>query len=189
MVAAIDSKSIAVRRAGSIPAVGTTDRAGSRELKKQCFMNNERFLKYYASTPTFRISNPNPRAASKRGFVWDCGDCAIRALANAISCNWLDSFDYLNARARRDYNVCNDAVAFRGWVVESGAVWNHCKAVKGQKRMTVKEFAETHKTGRYVIDVANHFTACVDGVILDVWNPGEKCVVGYYEMANFDLNK
>lgn len=37
MVAALDSKSNPVRGAGSIPALGTTDRADSRELKTKYY--------------------------------------------------------------------------------------------------------------------------------------------------------
>ena len=53
--------------------------------------------------------------------------------------------------------------------------------------MTALQFAETHPVGRYVLSVANHETACVDGVILDAWNCGEKAVVGYFDMAAFKL--
>ena len=150
-------------------------------------MDTKRFQKYYQSGPHFRIENPNPCWAEKRGFKWDRGDCAIRALANAISCSWVESFDYLTAKARRDFNVPNDGPGFRRWLIEGGAVWTHCPAVTGKKRMTVKQFAETHPSGRYVITVASHETACVDGVILDAWNCGEKCVVGYFDMSNFKL--
>ena len=151
-------------------------------------MDTKRFQKYYQSGPHFRIENPNPEWAKKRGFVWDRGDCVIRALANAISCSWVESFDYLTAKARRDFNVPNDGPGFRRWIQEDGAVWTHCKAEKGKKRMTALQFAETHPTGRYVLSVANHETACVDGVILDAWNCGGKCVVGYFDMSAFKLN-
>ena len=150
-------------------------------------MDNKKFLKFYQSGPYFQIENPNPCWAEKRGFIWDRGDCVIRALANAISCSWLDAFDYLTKKARRDYNVPNDGPGFRKWLVEGGAIWNHCKAVKGKKRMTVLQFAETHPKGRYVVTIAGHETAVVDGVILDAWNCGEKCVVGYFDMSNFKL--
>ena len=150
-------------------------------------MDTKKFEKFYQSGPHFRIENPNPEWAKKRGFRWDRADCVIRALANAISCEWVAAFDYLVTKARRDLNVTNDGPGFRRWIVEDGAVWTHCKAVKGKARMTVNEFAETHPTGRYVVSVANHETACVDGVILDAWNCGAKCVVGYFDMSNFKL--
>ena len=150
-------------------------------------MDVKKFNKYYQSGPHFRIENPNPCWAEKSGFQWDRGDCSIRALANAISCSWVDAFDYLTKKDRRDFNVPNDSRGFRNWVVEGGAVWNHCPAMKGKKRMTALDFAKTHPSGRYVLQVASHETACVDGVILDAWNCGEKCVVGYLDMANFKL--
>ena len=151
------------------------------------FMDTETFKKYYQSGPHFRIENPNPAWALKRGIVWDRSDCTVRALANSISCSWVDAFDYLVAKARRDYNVPNDGPGFRNWLVESGAEWHHCKAEKGKKRMTVLEFAESHPKGQYVVSIANHETACVDGVILDSFNCGSSAVVGYFDMANFWL--
>ena len=150
-------------------------------------MNTKRFQEHYQSGPHFRIENPNPRWALKRGFVWDCGDCTVRALANAISCLWLDAFDFLMVKARADYSVPEDGPGFRKWLVEGGAIWNHCKAVKGKKRMTVLQFAETHPKGRYVVTIAGHETAVVDGVILDAYNCGAHAVVGYFDMSNFKL--
>ena len=151
-------------------------------------MDDKRFNDYYKSGPHFRIENPNPRWEEKRGFVWDTADCVIRALANSISCSWLDAFDYLTAKARAEFSVLNDGCGFRRWLIEGGAIWNHCKAIKGKKRMTALEFAESHPNGRYVLQVANHETACVDGVILDAWNCGKKSLVGYFDMSNFKLN-
>ena len=150
-------------------------------------MNTERFNRYFKATPTFRIENPNPRWATKKGIVWDTGDCAIRALANSLSCTWLEAFDFLTAKARRDYAVVNDGPFFRKWMKEGGAEWVYCKAVKGKRRMTCQQFAETHKKGRYVVYIANHFTTCVDGTLLDAFKPSDSAVVGYFDMANFKL--
>ena len=76
---------------------------------------------------------------------------------------------------------------FRRWLIEGGGIWHACKAVKGKKRITVLDFAKSHPKGRFVIQIANHETACVDGVILDAWNCGGKCVVGYIDMKDFKL--
>ena len=150
-------------------------------------METNKFMKYYSATPHFQIVNPNPRWKEKKGFTWDTGDCCIRALANAIGCSWLEAYDYLSAKARAEYSVPNDGRGFRRWLIEGGGVWTACKAVAGKKRMTVLSFAEQHPTGRYVVTIANHETACVDGVILDAWNCGHKCVVGYIDMSDFKL--
>lgn len=151
-------------------------------------MNKEVFAKYYQSTPHFRIENPNPKWEGMRGFIWGTPDCVIRAIANATGCSWLEAFDYLAPRARKEFTILNDGIRFREWAVASGAKWTACKAEKGKKRTTALQFAETHPTGRYILCVANHEAACVDGVILDTWNCGDKCVYGYLDMANFKLN-
>ena len=49
-------------------------------------------------------------------------------------------------------------------------------AVKGQKRMNGKRFCEAYPKGRYILQMAKHLTACVDGVIYDTWDCTEKCV-------------
>lgn len=151
-------------------------------------MKTNRFTKFYKSGPHFRIENPNPRWNEQRGLVWHVGDCVIRALANSIGCSWLDAFDYLTSRARRDFSVPNDGKDLRKWLTESGAIWNPCVAKSGKKRLTVLEFAETHPTGRFILRVASHECAVVDGVVLDAWNPGAKTVYGFFDMENFSLN-
>lgn len=158
-----------------------------RNLKHTSIMETKRFLKFYQNNSTFELTNPNPHWKDKKGFVWDRSDCVIRALAISIDCTWLEAYDFLSAKAREDFNVPNDSCGFRKWVTGNGAVWHYCKAEKGKSRMTAKEFAETHKEGRYVLSLAGHEAACVNGKILDAWNCGEKCVVGYYEMENFRL--
>ena len=166
-----------------------TDTADSVKLKTtNVMMNKERFQRCYQSTPHFRIENPNPRWADMRGFAWDTPDCVIRALANATGCSWLEAFDYLTPRARKEYTVLNDGVRFRKWAQDSGAVWTACKIEKKKVRMTAEEFAETHPTGRYILRLSHHEAACVDGVILDAWNCGRYCVYGYLDMANFKLD-
>lgn len=152
-------------------------------------MNTTTFNKLYSSNEYFTYYNANPEGASKRTFKWDRCDCSIRALAKAANIDWVDAFDFLSSKARRDFNVVNDFGGCRKWYVESGAKWCAVKAEKGKSRMTIKDFALTHKDGRYIVQVAGHFTSCVDGVIYDVWNCGEKAVVGYYDMENFSILK
>ena len=152
-------------------------------------METKQFLKYYASNAHFRIENPNPTWAAKKGIKWDRGDCAIRALANALTISWVEAFDYLTAKGRRDFYTSGDSAGWRKWLPESGGKWVACKAEKGKSRMTALQFAESHPEGRFILYVANHFTACVDGVILDTWNCSGKCLVGYFEMDEFDINK
>ena len=150
-------------------------------------MKQEKFDRYYKNTEHFKLTNPNPRWKEQKGYVWDTGDCSIRALANAIGSTWMEAFDFLVEKARRDFSLPNDLHDYRKWLIENGAVWTYLKPVRGKKRITCEEFAKTHPTGRYVINVNHHDTACVDGVLLDTWNPFEQYVYGYLDMENFNL--
>ena len=152
-------------------------------------MNPKEFLKYYGDQPNFRLVNPNPTWADKKGIKWDRGDCTIRALANVLSISWVEAFDYLTKKARRDFYVTGDQDAWRKWIPESGGKWIATPALKGKSRMTALEFAKKHPKGRFVLYMSHHVAACVDGVILDAWNCGEKCLVGYYDFEGFDINK
>ena len=52
---------------------------------------------------------------------------------------------------------------------------------KGTKRPTIKSFAASHKKGMYILNVAHHQVAVVDGYYYDTWDCGEKSLYGYFE--------
>ena len=52
---------------------------------------------------------------------------------------------------------------------------------RGTKRPTVSSFAKEHKTGTYIINVANHVVAVVDGIYYDTWDSGDCSVYGYFK--------
>lgn len=151
-------------------------------------MDTKRYMRQFAETPTFKLVNPNPRWKTKKGYVWDTGDCTVRAIANSTGCTWLEAYDFLSSRARDEFVIMNDGTKFRDWLVSVGAVWTPCKAVAGKKRMTAEEFAKKNTTGRYILTLAGHEAAVVDGKILDAWNCGGQCVYGYLDMSNVTIN-
>jgi hypothetical protein len=51
---------------------------------------------------------------------------------------------------------------------------------KGSKRPTVKSFAMSHPKGKYIVSVAHHVVAVVDGMYYDTWDSGYKSLYGYY---------
>ena len=68
------------------------------------------------------------------------------------------------------------------WVAQSYGMKKHSIPVtKGSKRPTVASFAADHPQGRYLLNVANHVVAVVDGHYYDSWDCGSKCVYTYYE--------
>ena len=106
------------------------------------------------------------------------GDCVKRAIAKATDTDYMEIQRGLNRHKKvtgaktfnSDYN----------WLSYIEKVFNGKQmsfpAVKGQKRMNGKRFCEAYPKGSYVLQMANHLTACVDGVIYDTWDCTEKCV-------------
>lgn len=55
-------------------------------------------------------------------------------------------------------------------------------AEKGKRRMDGHQFTKQFPKGRYILNMAGHWTACVDGVIYDTWDCRDKCVYTAYKM-------
>lgn len=136
---------------------------------------------YYKDTDFFCQYNVNP--SYEDGKRYDKGDCVIRAFAMAADITWLEAFDLLVENARKTYNVPNYKTNF-GKVFENfGFERKSVKVVAGKKRMTVEDFCKKHKKGHFILEVAHHVTAVVDGVCYDQWNPANKCVYVYWELT------
>ena len=113
------------------------------------------------------------------------GDCQVRALSKALNISWLEAFDLTIPICRRlqtytifDGNHEKTVEAMQ----DLGFAYTGVSSKKGSKRPTVKEFAKSHPTGRYIVKVAHHVVAVVDGVYYDTWDSGYKSLYGYYEL-------
>ena len=115
------------------------------------------------------------------------GDCTIRALSKALNCTWVEAFDLTIPICRREQvtNLFNAPSAIeRTFLAELGFIYHGVSNKKGSRRPTVDEFAKAHPTGTYILNVANHEVACVDGNYYDTWDSGKKSLYGYYERVN-----
>lgn len=131
-------------------------------------------------TEYFYPTNTNP--TGKVGRKWNKPDCAVRAISIAFDIEWVEAFDILSESARRRFDVLNSDETIKDVLLQHGAIYTSYKAEKGKKRMTTKDFAISHKNGRYVLKIANHVCAVVDGKIRDTWNCGDCCVYASFEI-------
>lgn len=111
------------------------------------------------------------------------GDCTIRALSKALGVTWLEAYD-LTVPLCREYQVsgvfaCPSYIE-RNIISRLGFTYTGVSNKKGTKRPTVDSFAKEHPAGEYILNVANHEVACVDGKYYDTWDCGEKSLYGYY---------
>lgn len=111
------------------------------------------------------------------------GDCQVRALAKVLGLSWLEAFDLTIPICRElqtytifdsELNKTKEAMARLGF--EYTGISNK----KGSKRPTVKSFALSHPKGKYIVSVAHHVVAVVDGIYYDTWDSGNKSLYGYY---------
>ena len=100
------------------------------------------------------------------------GDCQIRALSKALNLTWLETYDTIAP-------ICREAQLL-GIFDAPAKVRNELVKKLGFSRPTVWKFAKEHPTGTYILNVANHEVACVDGKYFDTWDCGECSLYGFY---------
>lgn len=123
---------------------------------------------------------------NKKDLKDKASDCQIRALCKALDIDWLEAFDLTIPICReiQSYTIFggSDVKRVNESLKRLGFDYTGVSNTKGTKRPTVKSFANAHKTGRYILRVAHHVVACVDGVYYDTWDSGSCSLYGYYEL-------
>jgi len=109
------------------------------------------------------------------------GDCVVRSLVKSTGKNWLDVFDELVAIARDEQCIPNGKVCYERFLKENGFKYTGVSNKKGTKRPTVLSFTKEHKSGTFVLIVANHIVASIDGIYYDTWDCGDSSMYGYWE--------
>lgn len=129
---------------------------------------------------TYVYVNPHPKG--KR--VADCVKRAITLAAREkYQWEYLQVQRMLNKMKRHSGgSVYNSQQNWMMFVEEEGWTRMSFPAVKGKKRMNGHTFAETYKEGSYVLQMAGHLVACVDGAIMDTWDCRDKCVYTAYKV-------
>lgn len=112
------------------------------------------------------------------------GDCTIRALSKVLGLNWIDT--YLKTVPYcikyQTPNIFNLPQKLEAEVMEDmGFTYHGVSNKKGTKRPTVYSFAKEHGNGKYILNVANHEVAVVDGQYFDTWDCGQCSLYGWYE--------
>lgn len=112
------------------------------------------------------------------------GDCTVRALSKVFGCSWVEAFDKMipYCREYQSCNIFNFPIATRKMIFEDlGFTYHGVSNKRGSKRPTIDEFAKEHPEGTFILNVANHVVACVDGKYYDTWDSGYKSLYGYFE--------
>lgn len=115
------------------------------------------------------------------------GDCVKRAIAFTEK----EPYEKISLELNR-YKKISKAPTFNNkknwepWLYEKGYKKIACPVIKGQPRINVKSFCETHPEGTYILQLAKHLTACKNGDIVDTWVDWDKCVYVAWRKINND---
>jgi hypothetical protein len=108
-------------------------------------------------------------------------DCVVRAIATATSTDYLECRRELNRKKRElGYTSYKDTKFLYDYL--KGYPRLIFKAIKGEPRIKGSDFTELHPKGTYILKMAGHITACVDGVILDTWDCSYRTVYTAWEI-------
>ncbi len=113
------------------------------------------------------------------------GDCQIRAFCKALNLTWVEAFDLTIpiCRELQTYTIFDcDLDKTKVAMKQLGFSYTGISNKKGSKRPTIEQFAKEHPNGRYIVSVAHHAVAVVDGYYYDTWDSGHKSLYGYYEL-------
>ena len=117
--------------------------------------------------------------AHPKGFWID--DCVCRAIAVASRMDYCDVEDALRAQKAIDREKGIDSSNLpRSFLEDILGAKRFAFSRRGPWKMTAEKFSKTYKSGRYILDMGWHFAACVNGFLLDTWDPGAEVVLAAY---------
>ena len=119
----------------------------------------------------YQFYNPNPAGR-------DTGDCVIRAICLALGLSW--------DKVYMDLTLKGLQLSMWG---DTNAVWEAYLKENGYKRKaientcpdcySIKDFANDHKDGTYIVATGSHVVGIHDGNYYDSWDSGS-LVPSYY---------
>ena len=128
----------------------------------------------------YKFYNPNPEGNE------DACDCVIRALCAVTGLSWYEVYDKC-CKIAREHCVMPNCGGKKFSTIRAKAFGLVPRVVpktkKGEKALSVQEFCQKYKKGKYILTTSRHNVAVVDGKYWDlVENYGQK-VYKYYELV------
>jgi hypothetical protein len=136
---------------------------------------------------------------AKAGFFSaSSGDCVARSIAIASGRPYAEVYDRLavgNGKQRRSKRTGKRGITasngintnrkwFKDYMADLGFEWTPTMAIGSGCKVHLRN-GEVPSRGRYVVSLSKHFTALIDGVVFDTYDPsrfGTRCVYGYWKL-------
>ena len=105
-------------------------------------------------------------------------DCVKRAISKAANMDYnqvqLELNRYKKVTGAKSFNSDRNPDRYVTEVLKAEKI--SFPAQKGKPRMNGERFCKAYPKGNYILQMAGHWTCCVDGVIYDTWCCEQKCV-------------
>ena len=107
-------------------------------------------------------------------------DCVVRAIAKALDIDWKSAYTMLSAHGLKLADVFNKNYVWGDLLLNIGftrsGIPNTCPDC-----FTVRDFANEHRNGTYVVGTGDHALAVVDGDYYDSFDSGDLIPIIYYK--------
>ena len=117
--------------------------------------------------------NPNPDG----NLV---GDCVIRAISRATGQTWEQTFKGVTDTAFKMKDMPSSNYVWAAYLKHRGFV-KHVIPDSCPDCYTVRDFAEEHPRGTYILGTGTHVVTVVDGNYYDSWNSGDEVPIYYFQ--------
>ena len=114
----------------------------------------------------------------------DKQDCQVRALVVALGMDYVDAWRLLYTMQGEE-QLCSFSLTTRLALFDPRlrVILAHAfPAVRGEPRMNGQRFCKEYKVGHYILRMAHHVAAVVDGNLYDSWDSSRKCVYAAWEV-------
>ena len=108
------------------------------------------------------------------------GDCVIRAIAVAFDIPWVNAYTELCLYGMEKCDIPSSNSLWGAFLKDNGfkliPLPDTCPSC-----YTVRQFAEEHPQGTYILATGNHAIPCISGTYIDSWDSGDEIVAYYFE--------
>ena len=106
-------------------------------------------------------------------------DCVVRAIATATGKDWNEVYLGLAIEGYIEKDMPNGNVIWGTYLLSHGFS-KHYLPDTCPLCYTVRQFADDHLYGSYVVGDGSHAVAVIDGNYIDTWDSGDRTVLFYF---------
>lgn len=117
----------------------------------------------------FKEYNAHPRQIKT-------SDCVVRAISTALQQDYNKTRNELRALGKQLGSSYRTKKVYNAYLNKHGAILLRTMSKYDKTRCTGAWFANARPKGTYILRMAKHITACINGQIYDTWDCSEKMV-------------